>query len=283
MSDLTYKDKTYSWEELKEENNRFIKSLERPDDFLNYVNLWNVLIHRDEHYCMAIDRIESLYHLIGTARFSLANSFKKFPDSDIVSLKAPYVFQLAIRANHLKNSIVWYNACEDYIYQIIWCAFELHGIKFDKPEAYKQILEGCKYNEVKKKLEKVGSNEAKTLLAYIKDYRCNEDVKYLRKNLANNLKHHGSLEVKGLFVGKAAGYVRLDSDENVDFNASWLSPDLIDIDETIEYLKRVHPLVIEFARNVIKFINFEDARGEVKPLEWEVTKPKSDYRKIMLD
>lgn len=99
--------------------------------------------------------------------------------------------------------------------------------------------------------------EAEELLQYINKYRFNDDVKYMRDELANNLKHRGHLYFKGLEDARLFGCKKLDKDKNVIFDLDWVKPKIIDIDDTIELLKKVHIKLIDFGKKVKEFIDFE--------------------------
>ncbi|CAH0311697.1 hypothetical protein [Priestia megaterium] len=278
MLTITYKHKTYSWEEWQQHYIDFAESIESHNDFLDYVSLGTILHTYDKSYGVAVERLQALHELLITAKFSLRNAFKKFYDSNIVMPQGGYISHLLMRSHYLKNAIVWYNSCEDYVYQIISLSYDIHGVEITSPQKYKSALKNCNYTRIKEELIKNDSENAKTLLAMIQSYRFNEDVKYLRNNLANNLKHHANLQFQGLAVGRPVAYTELDyKTKEVTYNSIWTESDEVDIDETIELVKRVHNLLIKFVRDIVNFIDFEDARDADS---WQVIKDKSSYRKI---
>ena len=274
--ELTYKDKTYSKEELQQQYKAFADSIESHNDFVSYIGLAAGDPAYDKSYSMAIEKLYSLHELLGTAKFNLFNAFKKF-HSDVHSSQESYISHLIRRSHYLKSAIVWYNSCEDYTYQIIWLAYDMHKIEMDSPESYPEALGNLFYRGFKEILEKNKSENAKKLLGIVKNYRCNSDVCRLR-DIANNLKHRGNIGFKGIFVGRPGGYVELDEHGKVIHNSNWITPEVIDIDETIDLVKVVHNLLIKFVRDIVEFIDFKAALAD----DQKIVKEKSEYRKILL-
>ncbi|MEI2341196.1 hypothetical protein [Priestia megaterium] len=282
MLEITYKGQTFSWEGWQEDHRKFFESLASHNDFINHY-LLDVGIY-DKGYSSATDRLYALHELLGTAKFSLWNSYKKFY-SDILYSKE-YTGHLIRRSHYLKNAIVWYNSCEDYVYQIISLSYGLHDVDITGPEQYKTALKECCFFKVKEKLKKINSKASKQLLKVIKNYRFNDDVVYLRDNLANNLKHHGNLKFKGLAVGRPGAYTETDyKSGDIKYNSLWIESDIVDIDETIELIKRVHNLLINYVRTVIEFIDFKDCIPDEKSIIGQTTgwmkKEPSSYKKIL--
>ncbi|PFK69358.1 hypothetical protein COJ21_22465 [Priestia megaterium] len=286
MKNLIYKDNAYSLEELEQDYKNFDESMNQHDDFKSYYSLAQSLETYDHSYSRAGDRLEALHELIFTAKFSLLNSYKKFY-IDLFESNEDYEPHLLRRSHYLKNAIVWYNSCEDYILQIISFAYDLHGIDITSYKKYQKALEECKYGQIESKLENIDGENAEQLLSILNNYHSHPDVKYLRRKLANNLKHHGNLHFEGLVNYKLGSYMERNHNTGKElYNSNWTGFHIVDIDETIEKLKTVHNLLVSCIRNVLEFIDFKAClpTGEKKIVLGRicsVTKDKADYRKIL--
>lgn len=285
MLEFIYKGEKYSWEEWHNEKKEFIKSLELPDDLSMDWALRDWSIAYDVGYSIAIEKFMELYKLIASARSSLINSFDKFYDSSVIEWGSNYKAHIWMRGEYLKNSIVWYNSCEDYIYQILWFAYDMSGEKITSAEDYEKQLKKVCYKNIKSKLVENNSNEAKELLKYIDEYRFDEEVRYLRDGLANNLKHRGHLTFRGIEDTRLMGFKKLDKEKNIIFSSEWVEPKIVDIDETIELLKNVHVKLIKLARDIKDFINFDDMfeRTEDGKIKGNIIKDKASYKKIIFN
>jgi len=283
MMEFIYKGKKYTWEEWYNEKKSFIENIRLPDEFLIDPALMEFSIIHDEGYSIAIEKFRELYRLIAGARNCLINAFEKFYDSNIIDRDKGYWVQLWTRGEYLKNSIIWYTSCEDYIYQIIWFAFEMGENEIRSCEDYENQLRQVCYTSIKNKLKIKNTLEAQELLQYINDYRFNDDVKYMRDELANNLKHRGHLYFKGLEEIRLFGCKKYDKDKNVIFDLDWVNPKIVDLDATIELLKRVHNELIEFGNKIKKFIDFENMfeKTEDGNIDLNVIKDKKSYKKII--
>ncbi|MGE7306745.1 hypothetical protein ACQKJG_23215 [Priestia megaterium] len=286
MENLIYKDKTYSLKELEQDYKNFDGDMNKHDDFKSYYSLAQSLETYDHSYSRAGDRLEALHELLFTAKFSLLNSYKKYY-SDLSESNEDYEPHLLRRSHYLKNAIVWYNSCEDYVFQIISFAYDLHGINITSYRKYEEALKECDYLKLKSKLESISGKNAKKLLGIINKYHFNPDVKYLRVKLVNNLKHHGNLHFEGLVNYKLGSYMERNYDTGKElYNSNWTGFHVVNIDETIEKLKTVHNLLVNFIREVLEFIDFKACfpTGEKKIVlgrSCTVTKDKADYRKIL--
>ncbi|MBU8757305.1 hypothetical protein KM927_27945 [Priestia megaterium] len=286
MEKLVYKGKTYSLEDLKKDYANFLKGLENHNDFTEYHTLAISLETYDPGYARAGDRIYALHELLLTAKYNLFNSYKKI-HNDVLNQTENY-FPHAIRRSHyLKNAIVWYNSCQDYVFQLISLSYDLHEVEITSTEKYKLALRNCSYIMLKEKLRSINTENSRKLLRIINKYGSDRDVKYLREELANNLKHHGNLGFRGIYVDKPFGYTERNYHTGeVTYSSEWKESDIVDIDETIDLLKRVHNLFVKHVREVINFIDFKACipTGEkalVKGKSYWVTKEKHEYRKIL--
>lgn len=226
-----------------------------------------------------------MYKLIASARDALINSFDKFYDGNVIEWDSSYTAHIWMRGEYLKNSIIWYNSCEDYIYQILWFAYDMSGKKITSSMEYEQQLKQACYKDVKNKLEIKDTNDSNELLKYINKYRFDEDVKYMRDDLANNLKHRGHLAFSGLEDIRLMDVTKLDKEKNIIFNSDWVKPKIIDIDETIELLKNIHIKLIKFSRNIKEFIDFDGMfeKTEDGKINGSVIKNKRTYKKIIFN
>lgn len=259
---ISYKDEEYSWEEWEEHYKMFSESLEIPEDFLVNPFVIDNMIYYDKGYSISLGMLREVYYIIASARFNLINSHNKIYDSNIISSGNDYLAHLWMRSEYLKNCILSYNSIEDYVYQMIWFAYELYGFDLDSNDAYKKALKKCNFNSINKKLTDIKSNESEELLKILKGYRLDPQIHYLREELSNNLKHRGSLQFDGLERTRISGYSKETKAGEVLFNSKWLTPLVVDIDETIDKLVEVHSKSILFVRNVIDYINYFESVDE---------------------
>ncbi|MBY0213867.1 hypothetical protein [Priestia aryabhattai] len=283
MEKFIYKDIAYSSEDLKEDYKKFGEGIALHNDFIKYFLLAQSVETYDHSYSRAGDRIYALHELLLTAKFSLFHSYKKI-HADLPDPNENYLPHLLRRSHYLKNAIVWYNSCQDYVLQIISLSYDLHGVEIDSAAKYKRALQSCSYNKVTKKLKGINSENSLKLLSMIEAYGNDNDVEYLREQLANNLKHHGNLKFKGIAVGNPGFYTEKDYDTgNTTYSSDWTESLIVDMDEVNELIKRIHNLLVKHARDVLKFIDFENCKPETfigNDTYW-MTKDKSSYRKIL--
>jgi hypothetical protein len=285
MMEFVYKGKNYSWEEWNKEYLLFVDELELPNDLMIDLNMREFSLTHDIGYGIAIDKFRELYSLIASARLSLINAFQKFYDSNIINWNSGgYRAQLWMRYNHLKNSIIWYNSCEDYTYQILWFAYEMNPYHINSKQSYLRNLKKCNFDRIDNLLSEIeeSNSYAKDLRKNIRDYRYDPDVEELREELANNLKHRANIQASGLEDLRMMGYVIKSRDGSEAFNSQWLQPKLIDLDVTIELLKRVHLKLIKHCRYIMDFMSFDelfevDSEGNAI---LNNIRSKSDYKKF---
>lgn len=279
--EFIYKDKKYSWDEWHDEKRKFVDNLELPNDFDLTSTSYFSVIH-DVGYTIGMNKYTELSHLIASARTALLKSFDKFYQSNDIKWGSPYEAHIWMRSEYLKNSIIWYNSCEDYIYQAIWFAFDMNKQEIDSPEKFEMLLKKVSVKEVKKNLKRVDTKNSKQLLSYINDYREHKDVKYMREQLANSLKHRGNISFNEINVSSIMPYERVGEGKKIKFSTEWIQPRVIDIDETIELMSRIHNLLITFARNIKTFINFDEmfVKDEDGVIIITEVKDKKNYKKV---
>lgn len=284
--EFVYSGRKYTWDEWKEEYSKFVECVELPNDFSIDINIREFSLMQDIGYSIAIDKYLELYSMIASARFALMNAFQKFYDSNIISWDSGYKAQLWMRFEYLKNAIVWYNSCEDYIYQIIWFAYDMYPGLINSEECYIDCLKKCNFSKISSILERLeATNEqAKVLKTKIYEYRNDSDVYYLREQLANNLKHRANIQAIGLEDLRMVGFTIQSKDGSEKFNSRWIEPELIDIDQTIELIKRVHVKLVEYGRFILNFMNLEDMFVTDEKGNGVINKirKKSDYKRIDL-
>lgn len=237
----------------------------------------------DPGYSIAMYKMSELYHVIASARFALIQAYEKFYDSNIVLREQSYVAQTWMRSQFLKNSILWYNSCIDYICQILWFGFDMHGQnildKIKSKTDFEKMLREVTLSEVTKKLKgiKEVNQHAKDLLdkliKYQKESKC-------VNNYANAIKHRGNIGFKGIDSSSPISY----ENKVTGFDLEYIEPDILDIDETVERLARVHRKLISLAKYINHFMNFDamfkcDKEGNI--LFNEAKDPK-EYKKIVI-
>lgn len=282
MLKLLYKDKEYTWEEWRDDYNIFNESLELPNEFLDLSYYRGFIAGHDFGYEIAINKILELYNLLASARFALTLSYQKYYDANILSFSNDYRAHLWLRTEYLKNSIIWYNSCEDYVYQILWFAFALHKKNIFSREDYLSLLKKCRYEQIISILKDIDTDNAKELIKMINDYREKDDIKYLREELANNLKHRANISFKGLYESSGILFEDLSNGSELIQSTNFVKPLIVDIDETIDCMKRTHVIIIDYARAIVKFLNIEEVfeKDDKGINNLCLIREKSKYKKI---
>lgn len=283
MLKFVYKKTEYSWEEWHKQKNSFISNLELPKELIISPLIISFAAVHDPGYSIAMYKMSELYHVIASARFALIQAYEKFYDSNIVLREQSYVAQTWTRSQFLKNSILWYNSCLDYICQILWFGFDMHGQnildKIKSKTDFEKMLREVTLSEVTKKLKgiKEVNQHAKDLLdkliKYQKESKC-------VNNYANAIKHRGNIGFKGIDSSSPISY----ENKVTGFDLEYIEPDILDIDETVERLARVHRKLISLAKYINHFMNFDamfkcDKEGNI--LFNEAKDPK-EYKKIVI-
>ncbi|EOU2117352.1 hypothetical protein C0L78_13275 [Clostridium perfringens] len=252
MIKFVYKEQEYKLDELINDYNKFSREVELPNDLYKYSILKSEILVIDNGYAIAVNKLDESYGMIASARNALILSYQKFYDNNIISFQSGEIGQLWMRAEYLKNAIVWYNSCEDYIYQILWFAYELHEKCINNRDDYEYALKKCTYKTVKKKVNEFNNEHSERLLQLINNYRNDDKVKYLRENLANNLKHRANLAFRELYKEDILTVYS----ENLNLS-ELIKPCLVGIDETIDIVKSVHIKLVKFARDIKEYLNIE--------------------------
>lgn len=144
---------------------------------------------------------------------------------------------------------------------------------------FEKMLREVTLSEVTKKLKgiKEVNQHAKDLLdkliKYQKESKC-------VNNYANAIKHRGNIGFKGIDSSSPISY----ENKVTGFDLEYIEPDILDIDETVERLARVHRKLISLAKYINHFMNFDamfkcDKEGNI--LFNEAKDPK-EYKKIVI-
>ncbi|MFC1223360.1 hypothetical protein ACFE6N_06090 [Pedobacter sp. BG31] len=154
----------------------------------------------DFGYLIARDKFRQLYSLLATVRFAVCEAHKKLHKSPILWSNG-YIGQMWIRSQYLKNAVLWYNSCDDYLLQIIWFAFDFCDPNtLDKPNKYKQTLRHCRWESLVPIMEaRKAEPNIGFLLAKIKEFRSLAVVSMVR-SIANSLKHHADIYIRDLDI-----------------------------------------------------------------------------------
>lgn len=244
---ITYKDKTYTLEELIADNNDFAK---RMVSFKPNSPNQEILYSQDIGYYIANRKVHQLYDLFSNAKFSLINAHKKLHKSSI-EWRSGNLGQLWLRSQYLRNAIIWYNSCIDYVYQIVWFAFDFYG-KLDSKQHYENELFNCKWDKLEQVFKKNNANSnIKELCSIINAAKSDKNVRQVNK-WANNLKHKANIYFKELqeddfFTVQFAD--KLSSED--------LYGELLDLDDTCLVVQNAHIKINELIIQIINFIDFD--------------------------
>lgn len=164
--------------------------------------------------------------------------------------------QTAARFYHLEHAIIDYDACYDYVLQIIFFAFDFFTPLCSETD-YSKNLRACRRGKSKfwRNFESLShhNDNAKTLLDKYSTFD-NQRTPKLAK-WANRLKHHGGLNVEELASDRFS-WSKLDDHNNVIFCSRWIQPMYVTINEVINELTQRNNDIVEFANWLYDFIGF---------------------------
>jgi hypothetical protein len=276
---ITYKGQDYTLKQLIQDNNDFMKSLAIPEALnlppadLKFTSLG------DFGYLIARDKFRHLYGLLATARFAASEAHKKLHKGPVL-WSSGYTGQMWVRSQYLKNAVLWYNSCDDYLLQIIWFAFDfVNPNKLRSPNIYKRALRGCRWESLLAKLEyRNMETDVAFLLKEIKSLRTDVHVKSVR-DIANSLKHHADIYIKDLDL--PPDYI-LTSDQG--FNSAAVADKPLDLDDAAILLQRAHQKITEFATFLLHFIDFEAPFADDEPdlIHMDKFRDKLVYKKFSI-
>ncbi|SDF43833.1 hypothetical protein SAMN05216464_11816 [Mucilaginibacter pineti] len=277
---ISYKGKDYTLKELVEDNNQFSKLILIPDRLNKHYSSLLVSSSMDFGYIIALDKFKHLYSLLATARFALTQAHQKLHKSP-VTWSSGYLGQLWIRSQFLKNSVLWYNSCDDYFLQIIWFAFDFTDPnKLTTQAKYKRVLKDCRWESLLKALEpKKYENEVINLLNEIDKFHNDDTVKQV-KSIANSLKHHADIYIQDLET--QPDYL-ITSYQG--FTSAATANKGLDIDESAILLQDMHKKVVEFASFLHVYIDFDKAfePDEAGVINLAQRKDKATYKKFYIN
>lgn len=199
--------------------------------------------------------------------------------------------------NLLRHSILDYNACYDYILQIIYFGFDFFNIKIDSVDTYKRLLkEKCKLQELKdidghrvsinsefaNDIEKLKSTnpEAKRFFdAYNQFVSFAADEKYGIRQWANNIKHQGGFTAKEvLFKNDFHHIINFDEDNNITFTTEYLFPFIPTFDEILLRLEAQNHRIVQFSLEL-----FDYMFGDTKHVNLNKTKKRFSANKLQVE
>jgi hypothetical protein len=250
----------------------FIKEMEIPKHPL--VNTWarDIIAQYDVGYCIAIDRLMSVFDSIISARFYFLNSIipKDYTRSNLLGIE-PFADSIdnKIRCQFLKSAILLYNSCPEYIYHTIWFAFNMHQEPYHyNPNWYRKVMKKCSSDIVVSMLtSKAEKNiDARKLLNRINEIRCDTEIDYIR-SLSNCIKHKGNLRFKGVDDSREINFMvgfELNDTEKIGFSTHWLNPEVIDLNGIQNIIISLHKKLISYISFIIDFLELSNVFVETK-------------------
>lgn len=223
-------------------------------------------------------KFEELEDLIRFSNTSLRDGMKEDYKATINGEVHPTA-QRVLRFYHLKYAILNYNACYDYILQIIYFAFDFCE-DITTQETYQAQLCQCSfgYNSTFRKHFKALSEtnvKAKELFDKLDDFYNNKRRKL--SGWANAIKHRGGLSIPEMIPNRHNTCIF--GDGSIVFSPETIYPHIITIEDIIEELKEQNKIICEFAEYLFDFIGFnktntnklnvEDWFLDVRPFVYE--------------
>lgn len=280
---IRYRNKDISFNDMLDINKKFNSQLELPDLYHN--NLYNIEFNislSDKDYYVGVKHAEALEQAISKARYWLLMSHEIVLSNFECNWESGYLAQYWLRTMRFESSLLWYNACEDYLLQMIWFSFELYKrhYKYNKNMKYNDLLKLCSLKSVLIILDhNKKSTESKNLVNIIRKY--NKNLSELR-DWANKLKHRGNLNFKGSYIGNGWEMVMKNTSGDCIFSSKDFEPMILDLDEAIIKLAKIHEEIIKYSYEIINFINFKAAIS-IKTQDGKIMiLDKKQYRKILL-
>lgn len=202
-------------------------------------------------------KFEELEDLIRFSNASLRDGIKEDYKATINGEVRPEA-QRVLRFYHLKYAILNYNACYDYILQIIYFAFDFCE-DITTREIYQEQLVKCTFSNNSKfrqrfKAFSETNTKAKELFDKLDDFYNNK-----RKQLggwANAIKHRGGLSIPEMIPNRQNACIC--NDGEIVFSPQIIYPNIITIDEIIEELKEQNRIICEFSEYLFDFLGFNN-------------------------
>jgi hypothetical protein len=207
---------------------------------------------------IATIKFEELENIYKSANFALIKgSHNKHegissPDNNKTAI-------LWTRFEFLKNAIIWYNSCYDYLLLIIYFAFEFSKPKINTRQNYENELKDIKWNKKSTKgfyvaFSKISEydNYAKVLFDKYNNFYSNSSI----RDWANSLKHRGGLILKDLCSERLSFAVI--NDDNSRFESSYVDTTTVSMKEILDKLIEEDQKIVEFTNYLFDFIGFNE-------------------------
>lgn len=217
-----------------------------------------IFLEGDTGLIIASQKIQELERIFSSAKFALVKG-----SHDKHQGVSGDDAQTVIRFEFLKNAIIWYNSCYDYILQIVYFGFD-----FNKPiscrSEYLKELKNCRYIKNQKtsktfytEFEKIAlkNPDAQDLFERLNTFYFENKGKL--RDWANKLKHQGGIELDILYT-KPLGYGFRNEDCKELFSDYYIIPTIISLDEVIKEGIRVHIEIVQIVDYLYNFIGFKD-------------------------
>lgn len=200
-------------------------------------------------------KFEELEDLIRFSNTSLRDGIKEDYKATINGEVHPTA-QRVLRFYHLKYAILNYNACYDYILQIIYFAFDFCE-DITTQEIYQEQLVKCTFGNNSKfrqrfKTFSETNIKAKELFDKLDDFYNNKRRKL--GGWANAIKHRGGLSIPEMIPNRHNTCILKDG--AIVFSYETIYPHIITIEEIIEELKEQNKIICEFSEYLFDFLGF---------------------------
>lgn len=203
-------------------------------------------------------KFEELEDLIRFSNASLRDGIKEDYNATVNGEVRPEA-QRILRFYHLKYAILNYNACYDYILQIIYFAFDFCE-EITSPEVYQEQLAKCSFGNSSKfrqrfKIFSETNTKAKELFEKLDDFYNNKRRKL--GGWANAIKHRGGLSIPEMIPNRHNTCIF--GDGSIVFSPETIYPHIITIEEIIEELQEQNKIICEFSEYLFDFLGFNNA------------------------
>ena len=203
-------------------------------------------------------KFEELEDLIRFSNASLRDGIKEDYNATVNGEVRPEA-QRILRFYHLKYAILNYNACYDYILQIIYFAFDFCE-EITSPEVYQEQLAKCSFGNSSKfrqrfKIFSETNTKAKELFEKLDDFYNNKRRKL--GGWANAIKHRGGLSIPEMIPNRHNTCIL--GDGSIVFSPETIYPHIITIEEIIEELPEQNKIICEFSEYLFDFLGFNNA------------------------
>lgn len=200
-------------------------------------------------------KFEELEDLIRFSNASLRDGIKEDYKATINGAVHPTA-QRVLRFYHLKYAILNYNACYDYILQIIYFAFDFSE-DITTHEIYQEQLVKCSFGNSSKfrqrfKAFSETNIKAKELFNKLDDFYNNKRRKL--GGWANAIKHRGGLSIPEMIPSRHDTCIFREGAKV--FSPEIIYPNTITIEEIIDELKEQNKIICEFAEYLFDFLGF---------------------------